>query len=157
MLTAAELISMLNLQPHPEGGHYSETFRDPREVDGRALASGGYFLLAQGERPDWRHLDAAELWQFYEGAPLELEIADDGGKRSVTLGPDTGAGQRPQAACPTGAWQMARTLGDWTLISWTAGPGLDFSGFDTGAETGPESGPEPGAEPAPEPSEPDVA
>lgn len=130
MLTALEIISMLDLQPHPEGGHWRETFRDPQAVNGRPVAIGGYFLLAQGDRPDWRNLDAAELWQFYEGAPLELEVADDGGKRAVILGPDVGAGHRAQAAAPTGAWQAARTLGDWTLLSCTIGPELDFSAFE---------------------------
>lgn len=130
MLTAAEITSMLNLQPHPEGGHWCETFRDPQAVNGRPVAIGGYLLLEKGDRPDWRHLDAAELWQFYEGAPLELEVADEGGKRAVILGSDAGAGQRLQAAAPTGAWQAARTLGDWTLLSCTIGPELDFSAFE---------------------------
>jgi len=130
MLTAAEIISMLDLQPHPEGGHWRETFRDPQAVNGRPVAIGGYLLLAQGDRSDWRHLDAAELWQFYEGAPLELEVADEGGKRAVILGPDTAAGQRLQAAAPTGAWQAARPLGDWTLLSCTIGPELDFTAFE---------------------------
>ena len=130
MLTAAEIISMLDLQPHPQGGHWRETFRDPQEVAGRPVSTGGYLLLAQGDRPEWRHLDAAELWQFYEGAPLELEVADEGGKRAVALGPDAGAGQRLQAAVPTGAWQAARTLGEWTLLSCTIGPELDFSAFE---------------------------
>ena len=134
MLTAAEIISMLDLQPHPEGGHWRETFRDPQTVNGRPVAIGGYLLLAQGDRPDWRNLDAAELWRFYEGTPLELEVADEGGKRAVILGSDAGAGQRLQAAAPTGAWQAARTLGDWTLLSCTIGAELDFSAFEVAPE-----------------------
>ena len=87
-------------------------------------------MLAQGDRPEWRHLDAAELWQFYEGAPLELAVADEGGKRAVILGPDACAGHRMQAAAANGAWQAARPLGDWTLLSCTIGPELDFSAFE---------------------------
>ncbi|CAN5154494.1 cupin domain-containing protein [soil metagenome] len=130
MLTAAEVIALLELAPHPEGGHYRETFRDPREVDGRSVGTAIYFLLAQGEVSHWHAVDAAELWHFYEGAPLELEIAADGVRRIVTLGPDIKAGQRPQAVVPTGAWQAARTTGAWTLVGCTVAPGFDFAGFE---------------------------
>ena len=130
MLTAPEIIALLDLKPHPEGGHYRETFRDPREVDGRSVGTAIYFLLSEGERSHWHCVDAAELWHFYLGAPLELEIADEGGRRTVVLGPDVNAGQRPQGVVPTGAWQAARTTGDWTLCGCTVAPGFDFAGFD---------------------------
>ena len=128
--TAAEIIARLGLAPHPEGGHYRETFRDPREVDGRSVGTAIYFLLSEGERSHWHCVDAAELWHFYLGAPLELEIADAAGRRTVVLGPDVTAGQRPQAVVPTGAWQAARTTGEWTLCGCTVAPGFDFAGFD---------------------------
>ena len=130
MLTAPEIIALLDLKPHPEGGHYRETFRDPREVDGRSVGTAIYFLLSEGERSHWHCVDAAELWHFYLGAPLELEIADETGRRTVVLGPDVTAGQRPQAVVPTGAWQAARTTGEWTLCGCTVAPGFDFAGFD---------------------------
>jgi uncharacterized protein len=130
MLTAAEVIAVLDLKPHPEGGHYRETFRDPRQVDGRSVGTAIYFLLPAGERSHWHHVDAAELWHFYDGAPLELEIADEGGRRRVILGPDLAAGQRPQAVVPTGAWQAAKSLGHWTLAGCTVAPGFDFAGFE---------------------------
>ena len=130
MLTAAEIISLLDLQPHPEGGYDRETFRDPREVDGRSVGTAIYFLLTEGEGSHWHAVDAAELWHFYEGAPLELEIAQDALRRKVTLGPDIKAGQRPQAVVPTGAWQAARTTGAWSLVGCTVAPGFDFAGFD---------------------------
>ena len=130
MLTAAEVIALLDLKPHPEGGHYRETFRDPREVDGRSVGTAIYFLLAEGERSHWHQVDAAELWHFYEGAPLELEIAANGVRRKVILGADLSAGQRPQGVVPTGAWQAAQTLGAWTLVGCTVAPGFDFAGFE---------------------------
>ena len=130
MLTAAEVITLLDLKPHPEGGHYRETFRDPREVDGRSVGTAIYFLLAEGERSHWHFIDAAELWHFYEGAPLELEIVAGERRETVILGPDLGAGQRPQAVVPTAAWQAARTLGAWTLVGCTVAPGFDFAGFE---------------------------
>ena len=129
-LTAAEVIALLDLAPHPEGGHYRETFRDPRTVDGRSVGTAIYFLLAAGERSRWHAVDAAELWHFHAGAPLELEIADAAGRRVVTLGPDIRAGQRPQGVVPTGAWQAARSLGEWTLVGCTVAPGFDFAGFE---------------------------
>jgi predicted cupin superfamily sugar epimerase len=131
MLTAAEIIALLDLTPHPEGGCYRETFRDPREVDGRSVGTAIYYLLAEGERSHWHSVDAAELWHFYEGAPLELEIAADGMRRTVILGPDLATGQRPQAVVPSGAWQAARTTGAWTLVGCTVAPGFDFAGFET--------------------------
>lgn len=130
MLTAAEIITLLDLKPHPEGGYYRETFRDPREVDGRSVGTAIYFLLAEGEGSHWHCVDAAELWHFYEGAPLELEIAYDDRRRVVTLGSDIKAGQRPQAVVPTGAWQAARTTGAWSLVGCTVAPGFDFAGFE---------------------------
>ncbi|MBJ7486052.1 cupin domain-containing protein [Brevundimonas sp.] len=130
MLTAPEIIALLDLKPHPEGGHYRETFRDPREVDGRSVGTAIYFLLGEGEQSHWHCVDAAELWHFYLGAPLELEIADAAGRRTVMLGPEVTAGQRPQAVVPTGAWQAARTTGDWTLCGCTVAPGFEFDGFD---------------------------
>jgi len=130
MLTAAEVIALLDLKPHPEGGHYRETFRDPREVDGRSVGTAIYFLLAEAQRSHWHFIDAAELWHFYEGAPLELEIVAGERRETVILGPDLGAGQRPQAVVPTAAWQAARTLGAWTLVGCTVAPGFDFAGFE---------------------------
>lgn len=130
MLTAVEIINLLDLQPHPEGGFYRETFRDPREVDGRSVGTAIYFLLTEGEGSHWHQVDAAELWHFYEGAPLELEIAQDSVRRKVTLGNDIKAGQRPQAVVPTGAWQAAKTTGAWSLVGCTVAPGFDFAGFE---------------------------
>ncbi|QTC93053.1 cupin domain-containing protein [Brevundimonas goettingensis] len=130
MLTAAEVITMLELQPHPEGGHYRETFRDPREVDGRSVGTAIYYLLAEGEQSHWHSVDAAELWHFYEGAPLALEIASGGTRRLVRLGSDLKAGEQPQAVVPTGAWQAAKSLGAWTLVGCTVAPGFEFEGFE---------------------------
>jgi predicted cupin superfamily sugar epimerase len=130
-LTAAEIVRVLDLKPHPEGGHYRETFRDPRTVDGRALSTAIYFLLARGERSRWHRVDAAEAWHFYAGAPLRLEIARDDKTpvETVVLGFDLEAGERPQAIAPANAWQAAESLGDWTLVGCTVAPGFEFAGF----------------------------
>ncbi|HWS10550.1 MAG TPA: cupin domain-containing protein [Xanthobacteraceae bacterium] len=131
-LTAAAVIRLLDLKPHPEGGHFREMFRDERQVDGEHAASTAiYFLLARGERSHWHRIDAVEMWHWYAGAPLELEIAQGEGRNErVTLGNDLASGQRPQAVVPAHAWQAAQSLGDWTLCGCTVAPGFDFSGFE---------------------------
>jgi hypothetical protein len=125
------MIRLLDLKPHPEGGHFRETFRDTRTIDGKRAASTAiYFLLARGERSHWHRVDAVEVWHYYAGAPLKLEIADGDARTTVTLGPDIAAGERPQGIVPAGVWQAARTLGDWTLVGCTVAPGFEFSGFE---------------------------
>ena len=129
--TAAEVIRLLALKPHPEGGHFRETFRDESAGEsGRAASTAIYFLLARGERSHWHRVDAAEVWHWYGGAPLELEIAGEGRREIVTLGDDLAAGERPQAIVPAHAWQAARTRGDWTLLGCTLAPGFEFAKFE---------------------------
>jgi predicted cupin superfamily sugar epimerase len=134
---AADIIRLLDLRPHPEGGHFRETFRDKRAAsDGRAASTAIYFLLARGERSHWHRVDATEVWHWYAGSPLALETAATGAGPSTrtTLGPDLGAGERPQAVVPAHAWQAAESLGDWTLAGCTVAPGFEFSGFEMAAK-----------------------
>ncbi|HEX2354618.1 MAG TPA: cupin domain-containing protein [Xanthobacteraceae bacterium] len=133
MLSAAEVMRLLDLKPHPEGGHYHQTFRDSRMVEGaRAASTAIYFLLARGERSHWHKVDAVEVWHYHAGAPLKLEIAADaeGPVERVTLGADLAAGERPQAIVPAHAWQAAQSLGEWTLVGCTVAPGFEFSTFE---------------------------
>lgn len=132
-LTAAQVIAKLDLKPHPEGGHFRETFRDQHAVGGRAASTAIYFLLARGDRSHWHRIDAVEMWHYYAGAPLILRIADDAGQRALRLGPDLGAGEQPQAVVPAHAWQAAETAGDWTLVGCTVAPGFEFSQFELAA------------------------
>jgi hypothetical protein len=129
--TAAEIIARLELKPHPEGGHYRETFRDLRvDAHGRSLSTAIYFLLARGERSHWHRIDAVEVWHYYAGDALALHIAHHDDKRSVRLGPDLAGGEIPQAIVPAHAWQAAETIGDWTLVGCTVAPGFDFATFE---------------------------
>jgi predicted cupin superfamily sugar epimerase len=129
--TAVDIIARLELKPHPEGGYYRETFRDSRlDAHGRSLSTAIYFLLARGERAHWHRIDAVEIWHYYAGSALSLQIADDGDKRSVRLGPDLAAGEVPQAVVPAHAWQAAESTGDWTLMGCTVAPGFDFAKFE---------------------------
>jgi predicted cupin superfamily sugar epimerase len=128
--TAADIIRKFDLKPHPEGGHYRETFRDSRTVDGRAASTAILFLLARGERSHWHRVDAVEVWHYYAGAALKLEIVDGSSEQIVRLGCDIHAGEMPQAVVPARAWQAAESFGDWTLVGCTVAPGFDFSGFE---------------------------
>lgn len=122
---ADRLIRLLNLQPHPEGGYYRETFRD--EAGGvRGYSTLIYFLLQKGQRSHWHRIDAAEVWHHYRGAPLELRI----GRDVVLLGPALEDGQRPQAVVPPGVWQAATCLGDYVLVGCSVAPGFDFAAFE---------------------------
>jgi uncharacterized protein len=141
VLDADAIIRLLDLQPHPEGGFFRETFRDPRTVapasDGsareprpRAASTAIYFLLKSGEVSHWHAVDAAEVWHHYAGAPLALDIAEPGQPASrLIVGPNLAAGQRPQAIVPAGHWQWAESLGGWSLAGCTVAPGFEFDGF----------------------------
>ena len=132
MLSATDVIRLLDLKPHPEGGHFRETFRDTRTIEGgRAASTAIYFLLANA-RSHWHRVDAAEAWHWHAGAPLVLELAESekGPVRRIKLGPDLAAGERPQAVVPAGVWQAAESLGDWTLVGCTVAPGFEFAGFE---------------------------
>ena len=126
MHEADRLIQVLDLIPHPEGGHYRQTFRDGDGVSGRAHSTAIYFLLKAGEVSRWHRVDAAEVWHFYRGAPLELRV----GKDTYVLGPNVDEAQAPQVVVPPHAWQSARSLGDYTLVGCTVAPGFEFEHFE---------------------------
>ncbi|UDF02888.1 cupin domain-containing protein [Asticcacaulis sp. AND118] len=129
MTDARALIAALDLKPHPEGGHYAETFRD-NLTGGRGASSAIYYLLQADERSHWHRIDAVEVWHYYAGAPLRLSLHQEGRGWEVVLGPDVLDGQRPQAVVPVGGWQSVVSLGDWTLVGCTVAPGFDFAGFE---------------------------
>lgn len=128
-MTADQIIETLGLLPHPEGGHYRQTWVAVNE--GRATGTCIYFLLKSGEASHWHRVDATEIWFYHSGAPLVLSVAasDKGPARDHLLCPDLGSGSGPQAIVPENHWQSARTTGDWTLVSCTVSPGFRFDGF----------------------------
>jgi predicted cupin superfamily sugar epimerase len=129
-LGAQEIVRLLGMQRHPEGGWYVETHRTPSEDGERAAATTIYFLLAADQVSAWHKVDATEIWLWQAGAPLALTISEDGVQaRSQRLGPDLRAGDRPQGVVPPDAWQTAESLGAWTLVSCVVAPGFEFSGF----------------------------
>lgn len=131
MKNAEEIISRLGLVPHPEGGHFRETYRDPDGINGRANSTAIYYLLKEGEVSHWHRVDAVETWHWYAGAPLRLRVSSDGkSSREYLLSNDLFADHTPQVIVPKYAWQSARPTGAWTLVGCTVAPGFEFDGFE---------------------------
>jgi predicted cupin superfamily sugar epimerase len=130
--SSADIIARLELRPHPEGGHYRETFRDSTaDAQGRSRSTAIYYLLRRGERAHWHRIDAAEVWHYYAGDTLTLLIANEASApHTVRLGPDVATGERPQAIVPAHAWQSAESTGDWTLVGCTVAPAFEFAKFE---------------------------
>lgn len=128
-MTADEIINHLNLKPHPEGGHYCQTWL----ADGPDRPAGTciYFLLKAGEVSHWHHVDATEIWHYYAGAPAIISISktDTGPRKDQILGPNLCEQQFPQVIVPPHFWQSARSTGDYTLVGCTVSPAFQFEGF----------------------------
>ena len=132
-LGAAAVVAALGLQPHPEGGHYREMWRDLPEGGGRGAGTAIHFLLDAGARSHWHRVDAAELWLWQAGGPLILSLSEDGTRldREVLLGPGLGDRQALLGVVPKGWWQAARpAAARWCLVSCTVSPAFDFAGFE---------------------------
>ncbi|TAG23116.1 MAG: cupin domain-containing protein [Rhodobacterales bacterium] len=127
-MSAEDIIRKLELQPHPEGGWYRQTWAGPM-VDGRASGTAILFLLQAGERSHWHRVDADEIWLWHAGAPLILAMGLDRAEEHH-LGPDVLGDEVVQAVVPAGWWQAARSMGEWTLVSCTVSPGFRFEGFE---------------------------
>lgn len=132
-MTPQDIIAHLDLAPHPEGGHYRQTWI--ADNAGRATGTCIYFLLSAEQSSHWHRVDATEIWFYHSGAPLILSLSatDDGPATRHILGPDLKAGQSPQLIVPQNHWQAARTSGAYTLVSCTVSPGFEFSGFTLAA------------------------
>lgn len=135
------LAESLDLNPHPEGGWFRETWRSAETValaghpDGtRNLATAIYFLLHPGEMSRWHVVRSDELWLWHLGGPLRLSLAGigdvPGEPTEAVLGPAVDAGQRPQLLVPAGTWQSARPAGtEPVLVTCVVAPGFDFQDF----------------------------
>jgi predicted cupin superfamily sugar epimerase len=134
---ARAVIRALQLDPHPEGGWYRETWRAEATLpNGRAVATSILFLLEAGQTSHWHRVDAGEMWLFQAGAPLELSVAEESGRiETVTLGAGLLAGHAPQHLVPAGAWQSAQgPARDWSLVGCVVAPGFEFAGFELAAD-----------------------
>lgn len=133
-LGAGEIIRLLGMKPHPEGGHYVETFR--ADENGRTSSTAIYYLLQADEVSAWHRVDADEHWLWHAGGAIALTLSppDGEGAKAYQVGPDLRAGQRPQVTVPAQHWQTAESLGAWTLVSCIVAPGFDFAGFELAPE-----------------------
>lgn len=131
---AAQLIRDLGLEPHPEGGHYRQTFRSASTVvrasdsEERSALTAIYFLLTAGEVSRWHRVASDEIWTHLEGGAVRLWIRDDDRTAATTLAP-LAAGGAPFAVVPARAWQAAECEGDYALVACFVAPGFDFADF----------------------------
>jgi len=130
--TAAGLIELLRLEPHPEGGHYRETYRDIPADGGRGSMTAIHYLLQAGEVSRWHRLHTAdEIWIFNTGGALEVLLSPDGQSQEVhLLGMDVARGEQPQLTIPRGCWQSATSLGTFTLVTCVVTPAFQFDDFE---------------------------
>lgn len=133
LLSAEAVARLLEMSPHPEGGFYRETFRDSAPAGARAHSTAIYYLLPAGQVSAWHRVDAAEIWHWHAGAPLELSLFEAGRRTVQRLGADLPGGERPQGIVPAGVWQSARSLGAWSLLGCTVAPGFEFAHFELAA------------------------
>ncbi|HVX82103.1 MAG: cupin domain-containing protein [Devosia sp.] len=134
-LSASDVIRLLELERHPEGGWYRQTFADPGAEGERHLSTAIYYLLEGADVSAWHRVDAAEVWHWHAGAPLRLRLSHEGKVIDEhILGPDLKAAERPQVVVPRHCWQTAKCLGAWTLVGCTVAPGFQFSGFEMADE-----------------------
>jgi predicted cupin superfamily sugar epimerase len=130
-MSPAEIIQLLELTPHPEGGHYRETWRASEPAGSRAVGTAIYYLLEAGEVSRWHRIDADETWHWYAGSSLALKLSPDGRQtEALRLGSSLADGERPQILVPAGVWQSAHSLGPWTLAGCTVSPGFVFETFE---------------------------
>jgi uncharacterized protein len=132
-MDVAEAVRAWQLQPHPEGGFFRETYRSalgmapPGWPGERALATAILYLLPAGQQSAWHRVRGDELWLWQGGAAMELRI----GRETQLVGPDPAAGQQPQVLVPGGAWQSATPCaGPWSLTACLVTPGFDFADFE---------------------------
>lgn len=136
--TADQVIRALDLAPHPEGGYFKETFRDA--TAGRGHATAIHFLLRAGQVSHWHRIDAVEIFHYYAGLPVELQLWRPGGARArQVLGPNVLEGQSPTVIIEPYTWQSARPLTerhashDYSLVGCTVSPAFEFAGFELAA------------------------
>lgn len=144
-----KLIDLLELQPHPEGGYYKETYRSTGVISAnnpawefssdRNFSTCIYFLLTSEAFSAFHRIGQDEIWHFYKGAPIRLHLIDgDGIHSEVLIGADLEKGQQPQFVVPAGCWFAAEVVEPdaYGLVGCTVSPGFDFADFELASRTG---------------------
>lgn len=136
-MTAQALIQHLHLLPHPEGGHYRETYRSvdtvaTAEAQTRNVSTAIYYLLENAEKSCFHRIKSDELWFFHQGQALEIVLIRDGQAAAIVLGNDIENGQLLQAVIPANTWFAAHVQQEtgYALVSCTVAPGFDFTDFE---------------------------
>lgn len=136
-----EVIEKLNLQLHPEGGHYTEVYRSEGIIetdedsfpDGRHFSTSIYYLLASGDQSHFHRIKSDEVWHHYEGSSITIHlISESGSCRKLHVGKDLDSGQKPQHIVPAGYW-FGVTVDDpdsYALCGCNVSPGFDFDDFE---------------------------
>ena len=131
---AQDVIAKLGLEPNPEKGYYRQTFEDTGSIGNRSYSTAIYYLLeGQAGSSYWHRVtDAVEIWHYYAGAPMRLELSWNNGTatQQQTLGSDIFRNQTPQVIIDKGQWQRATSLGHWTLVGTTVAPGFSENGYE---------------------------
>ena len=149
-LTARTLVDQLELLPHPEGGFFRETYRDPLTLSGlperfagpRVASTAIYYLLERGDMSALHRIASDEVWHHYLGGTLTVHVLhEDGRHEALRLGTNFAAGEHPQAVVPAGAWFGARLEGqetddEFVLVGCTVAPGFDFQDLEIGTRAG---------------------
>ena len=143
MKTARYWIDKLGLIPHPEGGHFRESYRATLAIDANALApefageraasTAIYFLLSGDDFSALHRLRSDELWHFYDGGPIVVHVIDADGQRSdILLGNDPERGESPQAVVKAGSWfgSKLQIADSFALVGCTVAPGFDFADLE---------------------------
>lgn len=132
-------IETLQLEPHPEGGYFKETYRSELQYiqkdlpTKRNISTGIYFLITKGNFSAFHRIKSDEMWHFYDGDPLLVHIIHPNGKYEVLkVGLNMQNNEKPQGVVPAGAWFASETLGDFSLVGCTVAPGFDFEDFKLG-------------------------
>lgn len=136
-----DLISSLNLQPHPEGGYYTEVYRsegiieteDDTFPDGRHFSTSIYYLLGSDDQSHFHRIKSDEVWHHYEGSSITIHLLSKSGSyRKLSLGNELEEGQKPQQIVPAETW-FGVTVDDpdsYALCGCTVSPGFDFEDFE---------------------------
>lgn len=147
-MTARHYIQSLNLQPHPEGGYFAETYRSAESIPSgalpgrfsgmRAFGTAIYFLLERHHFSALHRILADEIWHFYAGGPLQVFVINpDATLTIVRLGNEPAKGEVFQAVVPAGCWFGAKSAEgtDFSLVGCTVAPGFNFADFEMGSRT----------------------
>ena len=143
MKAASYWIEKYNMQSHPEGGYFAETYRSSETIaqnalpdrftGNRSLSTAIYFLLESHHFSALHRIQSDEVWHFYAGGPLEVFVFDtEGNLKIIRLGPDPDQGEVFQAVVPAGYWFASRPAAgtEYSLVGCTVAPGFDFADFE---------------------------